>query len=537
MPALPTELIEQILGEFHPYASIDSQDLLRISRVNRAWHAVARQRLYKTVYVQSPKDEVLQGFWGMLEQLGRLPGPRETVDEDWDDSDDEGNIGEGVPAEEPARLSMDVTSQRLWQVLNENESVASIVEEIVFQGPFETDHAANAIRRFLWVCPNLRSFRLIQHQPTFGRGFPGDGDEDATEPSDRVFTHLWKMRPNLKSLDVGLASDQAISVISLFHEWKDLEHVRLRFQEEDALGCELDDEVYDFEPEYRLKSLSMGLVLEPELFDRITRSSRDSLESLSTYVRRRALDLSKFSQLKQVTLHGGDNMWKAVGDTLAMLPPEVESVEIIGNMLISNLDRVRGRRENYLFHGPEHAETVSSRRRRQTHPDEFTFATLLRRIRAHVTRFSLGDFPAAAESSALVAALGDRTWLPNLRSLAVPDEIYANFGDLADREEGGEGFEPGSYEDSTAKGIRKEQSALDAACKARGVRFFLRKRSWQERINEDLPPLPRIFQEPFEGEEEEDDELEDDLETGDEWDDFGSDRESMSGEEMEEDEE
>lgn len=149
---LSTELIEQILDEFHPYASIDSQDLLRISGVNRAWRAVARERLYKTIYVQSPKDEVLEGFWGLLERLGRLPGPRVLVDDDWDDSDDEGNIGEGVPAKEPARLSMDVTSQRLWHVLNENQGVANIVEEIVFQGPFETDHAANAIRRFLWVC-------------------------------------------------------------------------------------------------------------------------------------------------------------------------------------------------------------------------------------------------------------------------------------------------------------------------------------------------------------------------------------------------
>lgn len=85
MPALPTELLEQILDEFHPYASIDSQDLLHISGVYRAWHAVARKRLYKTVYVQSPKDEVWEGVWRMLEQLGRLSGPRETVDEDWDD--------------------------------------------------------------------------------------------------------------------------------------------------------------------------------------------------------------------------------------------------------------------------------------------------------------------------------------------------------------------------------------------------------------------------------------------------------------------
>jgi hypothetical protein len=35
----------------------------------------------------------------------------------------------------------------------------------------------------------------------------------------------------------------------------------------------------------------------------------------------------------------------------------------------------------------------------------------------------------------------------------------------------------------SVKGIRKEQSALDAACKARGVRFYLRKRSWKDRIN------------------------------------------------------
>ena len=186
-------------------------------------------------------------------------------------------------------------------------------------------------------------------------------------------------------------------------------------------------------------------------------------------------------------------MWKAVGDTLATLPPKVESVEIIGNMLISKLDCVRGRREIYLFHGPEHAETVSSRRRRQTHPDEFTFATLLRRIPPHVKHFSLGDFPAAAESSALVAALGDWTWLPNLRSHAVPDEIYAILDISASHGEGGEGFQSGSYQDPTVQGIRKEQSALAAVCKARGVRFFLRNRNWQERINEDLPPHPRIF--------------------------------------------
>lgn len=362
------------------------------------------------------------------------------------------------------------------------------------------------------------------------RGFPGD--EDATEPSDLVLTRLWKMRPNLKSLDVGVTSEQSVSVISLFHEWKDLEHVRFRCEQEDSCAVEMDDEFYDFEPEYKLKSLSMGLVLEPELFDRITRSSHESLESLSTYVRRRALDLSQFSQLKQVTIHGGDDMWKAVGDTLATLPSKVESVEIVGNMLISNLDRVRGRRDTWLLHGAEHAETVSSRQRQRTHPDEFTFATLLTRLPPHVKRFALGDFPAAAESSALVAALSDRTWLPNLQSIAVPDEIYANFGDVGDQEEGGEGFEAGSYEDITAKGIRKEQSALDAACKARGVRFFLRKRSWKDRINEDLPPLPRIFQEPLE-EEDEDDETGDEDESGDEWDDFGSDRESMGDEEDE----
>lgn len=138
------------------------------------------------------------------------------------------------------------------------------------------------------------------------RGFPGD--EDATEPSDLVLTRLWKMRPNLKSLDVGVTSEQSVSVISLFHEWKDLEHVRFRCEQEDSCAVEMDDEFYDFEPEYKLKSLSMGLVLEPELFDRITRSSHESLESLSTYVRRRALGLSQFSQLKQVTIHGGDDM-------------------------------------------------------------------------------------------------------------------------------------------------------------------------------------------------------------------------------------
>lgn len=465
--------------------------MLRISSVSRAWRAVARERLYKTIYVQSPKDEVLEGYRRRLEQLGRLPDPRETVDEDWDDSDDEGKIGEGIAATEPARLSMDVTSQRLWHVLNENESVANIVEEIVFQGPFESDHAASAIRRFLWVCPNLRSFRFIQHSPKFLRRYLRD--KDATEPSDRVFTHLWKLRPNLKSLDVGLASDQAVSVISLFHEGKDLEHVRLRCEQQGALLVEMDDEFYDFEPEYRLKSLSMGLILEPELFDRITRSSHDSLESLSTYVRRRALDLSKFSRLKQVTLHGGDNLWKAVGDTLATLPPKVESVEIVDNFLILNLDHIRLRGDIYPFHGPEHPESVSSRRRQQTHPDEFTFATLLTRIPPHVKHFSLGEPPVAAESSALVAALGDRTWLPNLRSLAFPDEIYAILDVSASHGEGGEGSQSGSYQDPTVQGIRKEQSALAAACKARGIRFFLRNRNWQERINEDLPPHPRIF--------------------------------------------
>ena len=215
-------------------------------------------------------------------------------------------------------------------------------------------------------------------------------------------------------------------------------------------------------------------------------------------------------------------MWKAVGDTLATLPPKVESVEIVGNMLISNLDRVRGRRDTWLFHGAEYTETVSSRQRQRTRPDEFTFATLLTRLPPHVKRFALGDFPAAAESSALVAGLSDRTWLPNLQSIAVPDEIYANFGDVGDQEEGGEGFEAGSYEDITAKGIRKEQSALDAACKARRVRFFLRKRSWKDRINEDLPPLPRIFQEPLE-EEDEDDERGDEDESGDEWDEMEED--------------
>ncbi|GAA5990368.1 hypothetical protein JCM10908_007337 [Rhodotorula pacifica] len=524
MPPLPTELIEQILQSFDPAGSEDAMSLMKIGRVNRAWHAVARERLYKTVYVQSPKDEAVMGMWGLLEKFGRVEGmkPALTTD-DWDDSDYEGKF-DGKPSEEPARLSMDAPTQRLWHTFNEDATLASIVEELVFQGPFETEHGASAVRRFLTVCPNLRSVRLAQRRQQLFAGRTRFTIPE-TESSDAVFMHLWKRRANLKSLDANVISEQGTLAIGALHEFKDLEHVRLVFEEEGGVAVEMDDEFFDCEPEYKLKSLTMGLVLEPELFDRLTRSSFESLESLSVYIRRRALDLSRFKHLKQVTLHGAVDVWKSIGDTLATLPPSVTSVEIVHNLLITGLDHQRSR-GGFFLDKPEHAETRASRRRERTHPDEFTLAAAIKRLPARVTHLEFGDYVHHPEIATLVNVLEDRSWLPHLASLAIPCEIYEHYGEEGynadeDEEEGGSTSE-------MVRNIQEGQNSLEAACRARGIRFYLRRKNWQARM-ETLDFVPRVFMEMPEDREEAGEDAE--------WEDYDGSDDGDESEEVDDEEE
>lgn len=334
------------------------------------------------------------------------------------------------------------------------------------------------------------------------------------------------MRPGLERLEATTLSYEQDYILYNLQEFPQMTDLRLTYTD-DGQALEIASFPEAEACTLHLKTLEIGAVLRPDAFAHLTDSSRDSLERISLYVRRSAHDLSSFSRLKEVALHGIEGHWKAVGDVVATLPPTVTYLEVCPSDDVTNLDEsYRRPRGLWDLRGSERAENKRDRVRQRTHPDEYSFPTSLSRLPPQLTRLAFMLCIEDTNSDALIAALRDRTWLPDLKQFETADALWMN-GEASD-DENEDGMDPddllphSGFASESLIRTRAEKRALVEACAARGIRLGPRKQHWED-ARHGLELVPRVFIRPpcFDDDEDDDgEENEGSAIDADEWEDY-----------------
>lgn len=307
--------------------------------------------------------------------------------------------------------------------------------ELLFYGGFASKRARIVTKRFLKVCPNIQSVRLV------GMVSPSNDAHDSSgNGAFSLLPALLASKNQINSLTVKRAKELTLyRLLSHVDKLATLKNLELSpDQEDESKELELVDQ--SDPPSFQLESLSLNAIAEPELFEHLTSTSFMTLTFLSIALHRMPFDLSSLSPLK--TLAVVYRSGAVVAQTLKTVPSSLETLELRFSNLVAGGGVVRWHSQVNPFgdfdseDDDEHydSETCAKRKavraaREADEKNNVAFGNLLQLLPSQISRLSIAFYPLTGldedqedEFSALLKALRSPRFCPHLSFLDVADE-------------------------------------------------------------------------------------------------------------------
>ncbi|GAA5888430.1 hypothetical protein JCM6882_008617 [Rhodosporidiobolus microsporus] len=427
---LPDELIEHIVSFLPPRSAstVRQRTLAALARTSKRLRQVAIPLLYRTIDIDQTRPPDAAVSWEENERL-RLHDQQQRGVTDYLAVVPIPYVGDAVVSATrwkrlDERLPLGVLSS-----LAKNPHLAALVREVRLK---TIDKPVKDILAVLGdvgrVCAGLKTARVS----AIGGWNSLDDEEEAPE----LFP------PQLKSLSWhAVHKDDAQTVLRALSSLEDLEHLSL------TLGAV---EVWyvngQLPASYQLTSLDLHPAVLRNTFTSLLASSASTLTTLSFHLVSSTYDLSPYRSLRTLTIFFSHH--PAACETLRTCAPSLQSVELAFWLLTDSPRQV---------HLNSLAALLASV------PPSTTSLSLPFHLSPAAARAADPFGPREDERAALLSALADEAWLPQLAQLAMatqPDRTkWGRMEQLA----------------------RFQEGARDA-CEKRGVRFIGREDGhWKER--------------------------------------------------------
>ncbi|BGP43227.1 hypothetical protein JCM10449v2_007255 [Rhodotorula kratochvilovae] len=470
--SLPKQILACIVSHIDPLHPEGLTSLLRLCRTSKALRAVARPALYRILPVYNQRDKCHSALSFLLDkflELSDKPRPAPPANDD-----DTGVLDRGA--------------QRLLRALKADPARAALVEEVVFYGPIPGENPAGAMRRVLDICRDVKAVRLVEHEPPDVYERRNDEDEWDREAGPCVLKVVHERFPDLKRLAVrGIHPDDQEYTLCLLAPFKDLEHLELKCSQFDRGYLDWADSTFGqaagVEFTWRLKSLDLPNSMDDTLFDRLTLSSTETLESLGIGIRADALDLSDFVRVAHLTI--AYSRPSVVAATLATAPTTVRVLELRedGDLTYADAREARFNRDSEEYELDSDGDPVSPSGSDAGDDDE-RYATMLASVPATVQHLRITSYLGKEEEADLLRALADPAWAPQLGVLDLADEALGDNGWMDDL--------PRAERKEAKAEFKKVREKVRKACAKRGVRLGPAVPHWKEDEN-DEGKVPRML--------------------------------------------
>lgn len=479
---IPPELRDAIYDYLDPMDSLSFWTLRSLSRTSTADRALSLHHFFRSIVVYDHEAPVYQEFTQTLDQIKQL-GMRMGRGIYNVEEPEEANEGEG---DHEWDITVDRGAKRLYKLLKAKADLAKLPTELVFYGGFASERASIVVERFLKLCPNISTVRLLGMERPIGTMRGDYGYDEEVEVFDAL-TVLAGYKERLRCLAVERAKDY-----NLYHVFELVG--RLSSLKSLSVSTIVEDEGRDIEFQgeqepltFQLESFELNALVEPDLFTHLVSTSLATLTHLSIALHRNSFDLSSLTSLTSLAIVYRKG--RVVGETLDTAPSSVRSVELRSDDMIAGGGIWRRRRDWGSSDEEEDADDYEARQaareaREAEEKRQNSFAVLLTHLPSQITRLSLPFYPLLGpllglnneenELGALLDALAKPDFLPNLTRLDIADQSKEN---RMMWEEEMTPEERRMYKDA--------RDSLREACEARGIELGGRDQAWSEKKREE----------------------------------------------------
>ncbi|BGP35125.1 hypothetical protein JCM10296v2_006955 [Rhodotorula toruloides] len=284
LPGLPLDVLPDMLCRLDPLKQADFGAIENLSKVSRIFRKASMPYLLSAVVAYSRQDRRTHDMCQFLLFVGKERGIAAPSNKEigWQVSDEDQNEGYSDPLEGDAYAgrALDNRTKRLLLLLARKPAFALLPPKLVYYGIFQGGAAVRAVRRIFGACPNIQSVRLVQHADS--------RVESQVDWPLQVLKAIAADRPALRSLVVQGA------------HFRNLKTLEVELLDDDCLWRWEDYDKKQSRVQSKLDRLIIGSPTTKELFNQLSGSSRSTVRTLGLSLLREPLDLSDFTQLKNL---------------------------------------------------------------------------------------------------------------------------------------------------------------------------------------------------------------------------------------------
>ncbi|PRQ70997.1 hypothetical protein AAT19DRAFT_10537 [Rhodotorula toruloides] len=458
LPSLPLDVLPDILRWLDPLKQADFGALEDLSKVSRSFREATMPYLLSTVVER-----------GIAAPSNKRIG--------WQDSDEDEDEDYFDPLEGDAYAgrALDNRTKRLLLLLARQPAFALLPTELVYYDIFEGGAAVRAVRRIFSACPNIQSVRLVQHAEAHV--------ESQVNWPLQVLQTIAAERPGLRSLVVQGAHFRYVTeVLDDVCRFRNLKTLEVELLDDDWLWRWEDYGKKGSQVQSNLDRLIIGSPTTEELFDQLSGSSRSTVRTLGLSLLREPLDLSEFTQLKNLIVKACQ--YGVVRETLNTMPAGVTYLEIRESGVIAHLERLM-RRQELRPHGDpiydsDEEDEVCSNFEPIFGDAGSTIRTLLAGIPSHIKHLRLPQFYSSEDMQIITSSFASPTVLPQLHVFEIGNPLKDLYTDASE-------WDPEEVDRETA--LRER---LREVCAARGVEIGPYDEHWGQ-VQSEEGTIPRAL--------------------------------------------